>query len=133
MDAGPIISQTTKEIDDDEQATPGWLATLVAAAQQNPADVYYARVVSIYPEGTPDYMALPESNKRPTGTVHVMADIASKESQQLFARQQFTRAEKLLGSKTITRDEYEEKEARLKVADGHVLRQGAVLVFARNL
>jgi HlyD family secretion protein len=50
----------------------------------------------------------------------VMADIASKQSQQLFARQQFTRAEKLLGSKTITRDEYEEKEARLKVADAGV-------------
>lgn len=50
----------------------------------------------------------------------VMADIASQESQQLFARQQFTRAEKLLGSKTITRDEYEEKEARLKVADANV-------------
>jgi succinoglycan biosynthesis protein ExoM len=61
-------------IDDDEQATPGWLATLVAAAQQNPADVYYARVVSIYPEGTPDYMALPESNKRPTGTVLTKAE-----------------------------------------------------------
>lgn len=50
----------------------------------------------------------------------VMADIASKESQQLFARQQFARAEKLLASKTVTRDEYEEKEARLKVADANV-------------
>jgi len=50
----------------------------------------------------------------------VMADIASQESQQLFARQQFTRADKLLASKTITRDEHEEKEARLKVADANV-------------
>lgn len=50
----------------------------------------------------------------------VTADIASKESQQLFARQQFARAEKLLASKTITRDEFEEKEAKLRVADANV-------------
>jgi HlyD family secretion protein len=50
----------------------------------------------------------------------VTADIVSKESQQLYARQQFVRAEKLLGSKTITRDEYEEKEAKLRVAEANV-------------
>jgi len=50
----------------------------------------------------------------------VTADIVSKESQQLYARQQFTRAEKLLGSKTITRDEFEEKEAKMRVADANV-------------
>jgi HlyD family secretion protein len=50
----------------------------------------------------------------------VTADIVSQESQQLYARQQLTRAEKLLGSKTITRDEYEEKEAKLRVADANV-------------
>lgn len=50
----------------------------------------------------------------------VTADIASRESQQLFARQQFNRAEKLLASKTITRDEFEEKEAKLRVADANV-------------
>lgn len=50
----------------------------------------------------------------------VTADIASQESQLLYARQQFTRAEKLLTSKTITRDEFEEKEARLKVAEANV-------------
>lgn len=50
----------------------------------------------------------------------VTADIASKESQQLFARQQFSRTEKLLASKTVTRDEFEEKEARLRVAEANV-------------
>lgn len=50
----------------------------------------------------------------------VTADIVSKESQQLYARQQFARAEKLLGSKTITRDEHEEKQAKLRVADANV-------------
>lgn len=61
-------------IDDDEQATPGWLARMVEAAQRDPADVYYGRVVSIYPEGTPGWMALPEHNKRATGTVLTKAE-----------------------------------------------------------
>ncbi|MCZ8374322.1 MAG: glycosyltransferase [Beijerinckiaceae bacterium] len=61
-------------IDDDEVATPGWLETLVAAARRDPADVYYARVVSVFPEGTPPWMALPEVNKRPTGTVLTKAE-----------------------------------------------------------
>lgn len=56
-------------IDDDEQATPGWLARMVDAARSMPADVYYGRVISVYPEGTPAWMALPEHNKRATGTV----------------------------------------------------------------
>ena len=50
----------------------------------------------------------------------VAAEITSQESQLLFAHQQFARAEKLLSSKTITRDEYEEKESRVKVADASV-------------
>ncbi len=48
------------------------------------------------------------------------AEIASQESQLLFARQQLARAEKLLASKTVTRDEFEEKEARAKVAEASV-------------
>ncbi len=61
-------------IDDDELATLGWIATLVAAARRDPADVYYARVISVYPAGTPEWMALPEVNKRPTGTVLTKAE-----------------------------------------------------------
>jgi len=57
----------------------------------------------------------------------VTADIASKESQQLYARQQFARSEKLLASKTITRDEFEEKEAKLRVADANVTAAKAKL------
>lgn len=48
------------------------------------------------------------------------AEIVSQESQRLYARHQLDRAERLLGSKTITRDEYEEKESRLEVADAAV-------------
>jgi succinoglycan biosynthesis protein ExoM len=54
-------------IDDDEEATPGWLETMIAAARRNEADVHYGRVISVYPPGTPDWMALPEPNKRETG------------------------------------------------------------------
>jgi len=57
----------------------------------------------------------------------VIADIVSKESQQLYARQQFTRSEKLLASKTITRDEFEEKEAKLRVAEANVVAAKAKL------
>lgn len=55
-------------IDDDEEATPGWLETMIAAALRDEADVHYGRVISVYPPGTPDWMALPEPNKRATGT-----------------------------------------------------------------
>lgn len=61
-------------IDDDEEATPGWLETMIAAAQCNEADVHYGRVISIYPPGTPDWMALPEPNKRATGTLLTKAE-----------------------------------------------------------
>jgi HlyD family secretion protein len=50
----------------------------------------------------------------------VTAEIASQESQYLFARQQLARSEKLLASKTVTRDEYEEKESKAKVAEAAV-------------
>lgn len=48
------------------------------------------------------------------------AEIVSQESQRLYARHQRDRAERLLESKTITREEYEEKESRLEVADAAV-------------
>jgi HlyD family secretion protein len=48
------------------------------------------------------------------------AEIVSQESQRLYARHQMDRAERLLGSRTITRDEYEEKESKLEVADAAV-------------
>ena len=50
----------------------------------------------------------------------VAAEIASQESQYLFARQQLARSEKLLASKTVTRDEYEEKQSKAKVAEAAV-------------
>jgi len=49
-----------------------------------------------------------------------VADIASQESQQLFARQQYERTEQLVASNTVTQDEFEEKESKLKVADANV-------------
>jgi HlyD family secretion protein len=50
----------------------------------------------------------------------VTADIARQASELTFARQQLARAERLLASKTVTREEYEEKEARLNVAKASV-------------
>jgi len=50
----------------------------------------------------------------------VAAEIARQESELLFAKQQLARAEKLLASKTVTREEFEEKESRLNVAKASV-------------
>jgi HlyD family secretion protein len=50
----------------------------------------------------------------------VTADIARQTSELTFAKQQLARAEKLLASKTVTREEYEEKESRLNVAKASV-------------
>ncbi|MCE9630274.1 MAG: HlyD family efflux transporter periplasmic adaptor subunit [Planctomycetia bacterium] len=60
------------------------------------------------------------------------AEIASQESQLLFAKQQLARAEKLLASKTVTRDEFEEKEARAKVAEASVNAAQAKLRSANS-
>jgi HlyD family secretion protein len=50
----------------------------------------------------------------------VTADIARQASELTFAKQQLARAERLLASKTVTREEYEEKESRLNVAKASV-------------
>lgn len=43
-------------LDDDEIVTPGWLAHLYAEAQNSGADAVFGPAVSIYPEGTEDWM-----------------------------------------------------------------------------
>jgi len=48
------------------------------------------------------------------------AEIVSQESQRLYARHQLDRAERLLASRTITREEFEERESKLEVADAAV-------------
>ncbi len=54
-------------IDDDEVARPGWFRTMVEATSAYEADVFYGRVISIYPAGTPEWMVDPEIDKRPRG------------------------------------------------------------------
>lgn len=43
-------------LDDDEMATPGWLKHLYAEAEDSGADAVFGPAVSIYPEGTEDWM-----------------------------------------------------------------------------
>lgn len=54
-------------IDDDEVARPGWIHAFVNATQLHPADVYYGRMVSIYPSQTPTWMTADRPIKRSTG------------------------------------------------------------------
>ena len=54
-------------IDDDEVARPDWFRTMVEATNVYAADVFYGRVISVYPEGTPDWMIVPEVDKRERG------------------------------------------------------------------
>ncbi|HRE20627.1 MAG TPA: glycosyltransferase family 2 protein [Rhabdaerophilum sp.] len=61
-------------IDDDEVAQPDWFRTMMAATKIYPADVFYGRVISIYPEGTPAYLRERSINKRPTGTSMTKAE-----------------------------------------------------------
>ena len=56
-------------IDDDEVARPNWFQTMVEASQTYEADVIYGRVVSVYPGDTPQWMIVPEIDKRARGTV----------------------------------------------------------------
>ncbi len=43
----------TAFIDDDETAAPGWLAALLARAEESGADVVFGPVNAVYPEGAP--------------------------------------------------------------------------------
>lgn len=55
-------------IDDDEVARPDWFRTMMTAMREFDADVFYGRVVAVYPEGTPAYLRERDINKRPRAT-----------------------------------------------------------------
>lgn len=54
-------------IDDDEVARPDWFRIMVEATTIYAAEVFYGRVISIYPPGTPDWMITSEVDKRERG------------------------------------------------------------------
>lgn len=61
-------------IDDDEVARPDWFRTMMAATKAYPAEVFYGRVISVYPDETPAYLRERNVNKRPTGTKMTKAE-----------------------------------------------------------
>jgi succinoglycan biosynthesis protein ExoM len=55
-------------IDDDEVAHADWFQRMVEASQRYEADVFYGRVIAVYPEETPVWLREPNVNKRASGT-----------------------------------------------------------------